>query len=140
MSRIAQHRLKVAIGLVFSETQQQVLVSLRPHQNTYGGLWEFPGGKFEQNETPFEALKRELLEETGITLLQAKALTIVEHDYQDLSVKMYVLQVTDYVGVPFGREGQEVRWVSLDELTTLAFLEGNKTIIEQMEPLFHRLN
>jgi len=136
MSRITQHRLKVAIGLVFSTTGQQVLVALRSKGNSFEGLWEFPGGKFEQNETPFEALKRELFEETGIILLQAKALTIIEHDYQDISVEMYVLQVTDYAGIPFGREGQEVRWVNADELTTLEFLEGNKYIIDKMKPLF----
>ena len=48
--------------------QNEVLISLRNSSEEYNGFWEYPGGKVESNETSYDALKREVEEELGITL------------------------------------------------------------------------
>jgi 8-oxo-dGTP diphosphatase len=134
MSRTTRNLLKVAVGIIIN-TQHQVLVALRPSHNPHGGLWEFPGGKFELNETAFDALKRELQEEIGITLNKASPFICVQHDYGKTLVELDTWQIEDYDGTPYGREGQTIRWVDLVELNQLIFPEGNKAIVDAVKEI-----
>jgi 8-oxo-dGTP diphosphatase len=134
MSRPTHSILNVAVGIIIN-TQHQVLVSLRPTHTPHGGLWEFPGGKFEINETAFEALKRELHEEIGITLNKASPLMCVYHDYGNTRVALDTWQIEDYDGTPYGREGQMIRWVNNIELGQLIFPEGNKAIVDAVKEI-----
>jgi 8-oxo-dGTP diphosphatase len=134
MSRSTHHHLKVAVGIIIN-TQHQVLVALRPSHNPHGGLWEFPGGKFELNESSFDALKRELDEEIGIILIKASPFICVQHDYGKTCVELDTWQIEDYDGTPYGREGQTIRWVNNTELSQLVFPEGNKAIVDAVKEI-----
>ncbi|HEV2613623.1 MAG TPA: 8-oxo-dGTP diphosphatase MutT [Gammaproteobacteria bacterium] len=134
MSRPNHSLLKVAVGIIIND-QHQVLVALRPSHNPHGGLWEFPGGKFELNESPFDALKRELHEEIGITLNKATPMMCVEHDYGKVRVALDTWHIEDYDGTPYGREGQTIRWVNHTELSQLVFPEGNKAIVDAVKEI-----
>ena len=123
----------VAIGLVIVDSQ--ILVACRPVGASHAGLWEFPGGKFEANETAFEALKRELYEEVGIEVVQATPLMCVKHNYGKLYVALDTWQIDVFNGVPYGREGQEIRWVNRDELLSLRFPEGNVSIVDAVKTI-----
>jgi 8-oxo-dGTP diphosphatase len=78
--------LQVAVGVVKNATGQ-VLISLRDKALHQGGLWEFPGGKIEANETVEQALARELKEELDITVLATTLLITINHQYPDLAVQ-----------------------------------------------------
>lgn len=130
-TRIAGARIKVAVGILINDNRE-VLVALRPAHNPHGGLWEFPGGKFELNETPFDALKRELDEEIGIEALTASPLICIEHDYGSVSVELDTWRVETWNGTPYGRENQEIRWVNHEVLSQLIFPEGNRMIVEKV--------
>jgi 8-oxo-dGTP pyrophosphatase MutT (NUDIX family) len=65
--------LRVAIGII-QNAEEHYLLGLRPQGKPLAGFWEFPGGKIEATETPYEALCRELEEELGITVISAKLL------------------------------------------------------------------
>jgi 8-oxo-dGTP diphosphatase len=134
MSRPTHSYLNVAVGIIIND-QRQVLVSLRRTNTPYGGLWEFPGGKFEQHESAFDALKRELLEEIGITLHTASPWMCIQHDYGDRRVALDTWRIEDYDGTPYGREGQTVRWVNQTELNQLVFPEGNKVIVDAVKEI-----
>ncbi len=61
--------IRVSAGLIFHPVRPNwVLLSQRPFQRSLGGLWEFPGGKAEQGESPEETLERELLEELKLSI------------------------------------------------------------------------
>lgn len=135
MSRHAKSQLDVSVGIILND-QQEILISLRKHNQSYAGYWEFPGGKLEPHETPFDGLKRELLEEVGIELLEAKPLISMEHEYPTAFIKLHALQVTAFTGTPFGKEGQTIRWVNTSEMLSLTFPEGNYLIIEKIKSLF----
>lgn len=128
MPRSASIILQVAVGVVFNHLHQ-VLVALRPAHNPCGGLWEFPGGKFESEESAFAALVRELREEIGIEVLSAQQLICVQHNYEEYCVELDTWIVTAFGGEPKSCEGQEIRWVNHTELLQLSFPEGNQKIV-----------
>jgi len=59
---------KVALAYIF-DAQDRVLIAKRPQRKHMGGFWEFPGGKLEQGESPFQAIQREILEELAIEVV-----------------------------------------------------------------------
>ena len=124
--------IHVAAAAVF-DISGRVLIARRPAHVHQGGLWEFPGGKLEQGESPCQALERELLEETGIRIGAARRLIQVRHEYPDKSVLLDVWRVDDYAGVPVGREGQPLEWVTLDGLQQFAFPAANIPIIQALQ-------
>ncbi len=110
----------------------RVLVALRPEASHQGGLWEFPGGKLEPGEQPYDALRRELREELGIELKRARPLLRVTHHYGDRSVLLDVWKVEAFNGEPHGREGQPLRWLPVDELPGLEMPAADRPIVNAL--------
>jgi len=88
-----------------------VLLARRKPGGELGGLWEFPGGKLEHDETPEEGLERELREELGIRVLAAQPLIRVSHAYEAFEVRLHVHKVLAWEGEPEPLEQQPLRWV-----------------------------
>lgn len=124
--------IHVAVAVIVDQ-QQRILVALRPEHIHQGGLWEFPGGKVESGETVQQALVRELSEEIGITAEGFRSLIKINHDYGDKAVLLDVWWVDRFSGEPVGREGQPIRWVSADELSTYTFPEANLAIVQLVQ-------
>ena len=126
--------LHVAAGVIFNEARDKILLACRPRNKHQGGKWEFPGGKVEAGESAAAALSRELSEELGISAVSELMCPFVEirHCYPDKNIFLDVWEVTDFTGQPHGREGQEVRWFALAELSGLTFPDANTPIIEQL--------
>lgn len=127
-----QAHIEVAAAVIVGP-DNQILLSLRSPDAHQGGKWEFPGGKFETNETPHQALIRELKEELDINVLEASEYLHLSHDYAEKSVTLHVFKVTDFSGEPHGMEGQEVRWFSVAELEALEFPDANYPILEKIK-------
>lgn len=124
-----QKIVHVAVGVIIN-AQKQVLVALRPLDRHQGGLWEFPGGKVEANESIPQALARELHEEIGINIQQAEPLKQIFFEYPDKKVLLDVWLILDYQGEPFGHEGQAIKWVNAQELSLLPLPAANYPIVE----------
>ncbi len=122
----------IVIG-VLSNTAGDICIAQRSTSAHQGGLWEFPGGKCEADETPLMALQRELHEELGIQVTQATPLIRLQHDYPDQSVLLDVWQVAAWQGEAWGKEGQPVRWVPKNTLRHWAFPVANQAIIRAIE-------
>ncbi|MBX2886312.1 MAG: 8-oxo-dGTP diphosphatase MutT [Granulosicoccus sp.] len=124
--------VEVVAGIIPDHTGRRFLLALRkPHQHQ-GDKWEFPGGKLEADESAAEGLQRELLEEIGIHVTDSVARLTIDHDYPDKNVRLHFRDVLSFNGEPQGREGQELRWVSIEELSKLSFPEANQTIVDQL--------
>ncbi len=91
----------------------RVLLARRPEGKPMAGLWEFPGGKIEPDETPEQALVRELKEELGIRVAREslEPVTFASHAYPDFHLLMALFRCTVWDGTPEPREGQAVKWV-----------------------------
>lgn len=91
----------------------RVLLAQRPEGKSMAGLWEFPGGKVEEGETPEAALIRELHEELGIETWGSclAPLTFASHSYEDFHLLMPLFICRKWQGQPQSREGQRLKWV-----------------------------
>ncbi len=122
-------RIHVAAAVIV-DGEGRILIARRPADKHQGGLWEFPGGKCEAGETVRECLQRELHEELGIEVGQARPLIQIAHDYPDKSVLLDVWQVEGFTGEAHGREGQPVRWVYSSALNDFSFPAANRPIVK----------
>ena len=111
---------------------ERVLVGQRVVKDDYFAKWEFPGGKLELGESPEQALYREFAEELGVQVSSSKPLLVLDHDYPDRQVRLHVRTIQAYEGIVKSMEGQALRWVKLQELEKLDFLQGNTPIVEAL--------
>lgn len=114
---------------VLVDAAGEVLVARRHAHAHQGGLWEFPGGKVEPGESALQALRREIHEELGLDVIEARPLIRVPHDYPDRRVLLDVWRVTAFRGEARGREGQPLRWVAPERLRALEFPAANTPIV-----------
>lgn len=123
--------IHVAVGILTNE-KGEILIAQRPAHKYGPGLWEFPGGKVEVNESVYDALKREFQEEVGVQVISAQPWFQIKHDYPDRKVLLDNWIIDEFAGVPYGAEGQEIRWITKDALTQFTFPEGNREIIKRL--------
>lgn len=105
-----------AVALI--DRDGRILLAQRPEGKSMAGLWEFPGGKVEQGETPEIALIRELQEELGIDTWASclAPLTFASHAYEDFHLLMPLFACRKWEGIPQSKEGQKLTWARANEL------------------------
>ena len=106
-------KLVLVSAVALIDPDGRVLLAQRPEGKSMAGLWEFPGGKVEQDETPEAALIRELHEELGIDTWASclAPLTFASHAYADFHLLMPLFACRKWQGVVTPREGQVLKWV-----------------------------
>ena len=128
----AAKRIHVVAGVIYHPSKQQVLIAMRPEHLHQGGLWEFPGGKVAENESPEQALKRELMEELAIVVNDCSPFLLTEHDYSDKLIVLDVWAVHGFKGLPKGNEGQRICWVDISSLNDYQFPAANYAVLEKV--------
>ncbi len=119
---------------IIKDDKNRLLITQRAQDIPHGGLWEVPGGKVEPEETPHEALLREVHEEVGLQVSNVKFLGEIHHTYSEKNVCLHVFQVLAYEGEAKCHDGQlDLRWVAQTELKNFQFPEANHAIIELVE-------
>ncbi len=109
--------LVVAAALV--DGDGRVLLAQRPPGKSMAGLWEFPGGKVHDGESPEQALIRELHEELGIETRNSclAPFAFASHTYETFQLLMPLYVCRIWQGTPQGREGQTLAWARPARLT-----------------------
>jgi len=99
----------------------RILMGQRPEGKSFGGLWEFPGGKIEAGETPETCLIRELDEELGVAVTQACLAPFVfaSHSYESFHLLMPLFLCRRWEGVAQAREHAALKWVRPAALSDL---------------------
>lgn len=121
-------KVAVVVGIVI-DANQKILIAQRPEGKHLSGLWEFPGGKVEAGETAINALQRELQEEVDLEVIDTTPLIKLDYDYGEKQVHLDVYIVDQYKGIAYGREQQQIKWVSFSELEHYPFPQANEKII-----------
>ena len=110
--------IDVAVGILM-KPNGEVLLASRPKGKPFAGYWEFPGGKVEQGESIFDALKREFAEEIAVDIQSAEPWCGVEHVYPHAHVRLHFYISREWRGEPRALEGQQLTWQGEVELTPL---------------------
>jgi A/G-specific adenine glycosylase len=120
----------IGVGVVWKEGR--VLVARRPPEGLLGGLWEFPGGKLEEGESPEEAIRRELREEMAVEVGVGARIERVEHAYSHFRITLHAHHARLLSGSPRAREATAWAWARPDELDDYAFPAANRRVIEAL--------
>jgi 8-oxo-dGTP diphosphatase len=118
----------VAVGVLIKPNGDFLLTS-RPPGKVYEGYWEFPGGKLEAGETVEQALRRELMEEIGITIGAAIPWKVELVDYPHALVRLNFCKVFDWTGELHMHEGQSFVWQNLP-VTVAPVLPGTIPVLD----------
>lgn len=105
-------KLVLVAAAALIDVDGRVLIGKRPAGKAMAGLWEFPGGKVDQGETPEGALIRELREELGIDTRTSclAALAFASHGYKDFHLLMPLYVCRTWKGMPQALEHEELAW------------------------------
>ncbi len=106
-------RLLLVVACALVDADNRVLLGKRPEGKPMAGLWEFPGGKVRENETPEQALIRELREELTIDVSEAclAPFTFASHAYGHIHLLMPLYVCRQWNGVIAPREHSDLAWV-----------------------------
>jgi mutator protein MutT len=109
------------------------LLCQRPEGKRHSLLWEFPGGKVEPGESIFEATKRELAEELGVTAMGVGTVLLSSVD----PASGYSINFVDVTiaGEPHAIEHADLKWVSLPEARNLLLAPSDRAFVEHMTRL-----
>ena len=122
------HAVQVVAG-VLSDPRGRILLARRTAGRDLAGDWEFPGGKVEAGETPFQALDRELHEELGIRIHSMESLIRVPQAYPGKRIVLDVYRVTRFSGKPHGRERQALAWSPMNKLVTYPMPPADRPVV-----------
>ena len=124
--------LVAAVALI--DRDGRVLIAQRPEGKSMAGLWEFPGGKVEQGETPEAALIRELKEELAVDTVESclAPFTFASHAYDDFHLLMPLYVCRKWEGRVMPQEGQEIAWVNPMRLKDYPMPPADKPLIAML--------
>ena len=114
------------------ETKSKIFATARGYGELKGG-WEFPGGKVEPGETPQQALKREILEELNTEIEVGELIDTIEYDYPTFHLSMDCFWAKVSVGELELKEAEAAKWLTKDELDSVAWLPADITLIGKIK-------
>ena len=115
----------------------RVLITKRPNGKEMAGLWEFPGGKIKNNETPEDGLIREIKEEIGVNLNShcIAPLSFSTHIYNDLSFTILLYVSRKWEENPSPLIHSEISWLHPKDLRNYRMLPTNNYLISSLQDL-----
>lgn len=128
----ARKRPHHQIGVGIIKRDNQVLIALRPEDVMLGGLWEFPGGKQEEDEAIKETVKRELREELGVEVSISKPFMKLDHAYSHFKITLHAYLCELKNGTPSPKTSQSIEWVSVQELDQYPFPKANRKLTQKL--------
>jgi len=127
-------RIKV-VGAVLVH-DGRVFAAKRGPGKSMAGYWEFPGGKVEADETPEEALARELREELKVDVTVGEFIVTATHEAGTVVIELSTYLCTIIEGVPVLTEHEEFRWLPVSELSDVEWAPADIPTVELLRERF----
>ena len=122
--------IEVSAGLIFRDGK--LLITQRHADAHLDGLWEFPGGKREADESDEECLQRELREELGVEVEVGELVEDISHRYPDKSVRIKFFRCNLLEGEPSAIGCAAMTWVNAEELLHYKFPEADLLLLGKL--------
>ena len=116
--------------------EDRVFAAKRGPGKSMAGYWEFPGGKVEADETPEEALARELREELKIDVTVGEFIVTATHEAGTAVIELSTYLCTIIEGVPILTEHEEFRWLPVSELSDVEWAPADIPTVELLRERF----
>ncbi|MDA0764769.1 MAG: 8-oxo-dGTP diphosphatase MutT [Proteobacteria bacterium] len=130
-------KLIIVAAIALIDADDQVLIAKRPKKKHLSGLWEFPGGKVEKNESPENALVREIKEELNININNKciAPLTFSEFKYEEFNLLLLLYICRRWDGTPMSMENNSIRWVKANKLREYNMPPADDSLIYSLQDL-----
>ncbi len=122
----------MACGIIIHENR--LYIQQRLADDVWGGLWEFPGGRIKEGETPEQAAVREIREETEFTVTGLDYFAAVTHYYTKYRVTLhsFFCRLQESGTTPVLHAASQFKWVNWSDIDTFAFPSGHRKLIKKM--------
>lgn len=120
------------VAAVITDENGKILITQRNFKKSQGGLWEFPGGKIEPNETQENAIVREIKEELNIDVKVEKYLDEEVFKYPEKEINLIALKCNIVGGNMTLNEHEDAKWIDIEELKKYNFAPADVFIIETL--------
>jgi len=128
---IKKRNVWIPVVAALMRRQGKVLVGQRPDGASLARTWEFPGGKIELDESPEQALVRELKEELGIEAEIGALKFAASHTYGKTGILFLFYDVKFWKGQIKAQQHLDLRWVTPKELSSLELPEANSKFLKR---------
>ena len=137
MQIIDPKKLIIVASVALINSDNQILIAQRPKEKHLSGLWEFPGGKVEKNESPENTLIRELKEELNVNINQkcVAPLTFSEFDYKEFNLLLLLYVCRRWDGDPESMEKNPIKWVKSNKLREYKMPPADDSLIYCLQDL-----
>ena len=138
MQIIDPKNLKIVVSIALINNYDEVLIAKRPNNKHLAGFWEFPGGKVEKDETPENALIREVKEELNVNINYKciAPLSFSEFDYKNFHLLLLLYICRRWEGEPLTMEENELKWVKPSMLRNYKMPPADDSLIYCLQDLF----
>lgn len=140
MGKMNFRKMPIKVTCAIIEKEGKILVAQRSERMSHPLKWEFPGGKLHEGESPEQCLVREIREELGIEVLPLVSLPSSIHHYDHISVELLPFVCNIVQGEIVLHEHSEVRWLRLEELSGLDWVEADVPVFRSYLDALNRCN
>jgi len=132
----SKKKLTVVAGLLIQENK--ILLSQRRENDSFGLLWEFPGGTVEEGETKKQALVRELKEELGINAVVGDLVAVFSDEREDLAIEVFLFKIQSYTGRLSSVECKDFGFFLFEQAGKLNLAPVDRKIYNYISPFLHQ--
>ena len=120
----------VASGVIVKNNK--ILIGLRAEGDSGAGMWEFPGGKIELNESSENAIKREMREELDIEVTVNQKIMKYSHRFKNTIYEISFFEINKFFGLIKKNVHDDLQWVKLASLKKYRFISGDLLFIDRI--------
>ncbi|MBI0581255.1 (deoxy)nucleoside triphosphate pyrophosphohydrolase [Neobacillus cucumis] len=126
-------KLVNVVAAIIENEQKEILCALRSLEMTISNMWEFPGGKVEENEDLFTALEREIYEELGCRIETKKEVFNENiHEYETFIINLISIKCKVIEGTPTKSEHSKLIWLKRENLDSLKWAPADIPAVQQL--------
>ncbi|MDA9594495.1 (deoxy)nucleoside triphosphate pyrophosphohydrolase [bacterium] len=122
--------IPVASGVIIKSNK--ILIGLRAEGDSGAGMWEFPGGKIELNESSEDAIKRELREELDIEATVNQKIMKYSHRFKNTIYEISFFEINKFTGSIKKNVHDDLQWIELASLKKYQFISGDLLLIDRI--------